>query len=87
MAEKTPDKKEKKEPTDAQRLALEYQKSPLLMTRMLADVFSLIEDERDIGVHNDKVNEICLIIGEGLPKVLEKIANVVLQNTVSNLGD
>lgn len=82
MTEKPPDKKDKKEPTDAQRLALEYGKSPLLMARMLADVFSIIENEQEKGVHNEKVKEICLIVGEGLPKVLEKMANVVLENTV-----
>jgi hypothetical protein len=79
-----PEKTDKKEPTDAQRLALEYSKSPLLMARMVSDIFSLIETPQEIGVHNEKVREICTIVGEGLPKVLEKIANVILENTVGD---
>lgn len=84
MKEKTSDKKEKKEPSNAQRIALEYMKSPVLLTRTLADVFSVVDNEQEMGVHNDRVEEICLIVGEGLPKVLEKIAYVILENTVVN---
>lgn len=83
MVEKQPDKKERKEPTNAQRLSLEYCKSPALMARVLADIFAEIQTEQEMGVHNRAIDEVASVLGEGLPKVLEKMANVILENTVA----
>jgi len=82
MAEKALDKKE---PTDAHRLALEYENSPYITVRVLMDIFSIVETEQEMGVHNENVKLIYKILGEGLPKVLEKMANVIRQNTIAKV--
>jgi len=61
-----------------QRLIDAYLKAPELLQLRLGKVFATCE-EKELPVHNDAVDEIGVMIGEGQPDLLGRVADVVLE--------
>lgn len=61
-----------------QDIVLGYSKSPELLECRLYQIFKTLSNQEQVAVHNDIMDDVKLMVGEGIKDLIEKVAQEII---------